>query len=821
MISSITVILLQLSIPLALTQTPSSHSQILENYTNEQNAYATRVHKFSPTQSSRAMLTTGELQPSSLRHMHRTTTVTPHQQQFQPKSLKFTLTAGKYWKFNIKTNSLFSSHIEKELRLHKNVSVGNYIIDDDGWFQYNHAQQQLFAWPSFSVKSGTYYFVLLPSGLDYEADGENVVNIGDVAANIIVELIRPYFSGVVNTKLELDHLIDYEFSLDYLHRHSSYPLLLTQIVSVFDLLSKSSTSTSSGNVDQNSSLPPHSTMSTTVRSLTTASMPSSLSQTMGATPQQNKQARLASKFNEFLLIDSSGTHDGEFFSLTWTTHPSPTSNAISPINECRLSIINDTISRLSSRSILYPVFDDKFVISYALEGPLVDSRAIIPTERGNYALKLSLHNACKNKRVIDELGVTSIKGFPMSVDDKDSTASTDNASLQSSSTESINTGLELETAPSELADKQRTNEEQEHIVEPIQAITDSPPLTTTGAHIRTSLTLGSSPYPLEPNGPNLKSLDDSTQIRRTVPTTTTVAGPISASPTAQLENGWSQPPESQPTPDPISRSQTSVRRELGTSALHPNTSEQDQQQKQSKLQPQEKSFSDLLDLSSDIMMSSNTSLSSTMTEVQNSNSSGEPITTSTVPSITNATNPTSTIGKSNQESSLNDDLIGILNEITELMVSIAVPLAVVLGIVLIVSILIAICNLCIKKRKSKQFEVGDRFKFRYGSERKGFLKKSSKPVILEADQKSLSMGGTPRHQPLIKGNGKTKNDTGDKKKKASYTTPTDSSGSNFFAMSLLSGPSGGGFGQMGGDGGFSGGESCGMGGDGGFSGGCG
>jgi hypothetical protein len=115
-----------------------------------------------------------------------------------------------------------------------------------------------------------------------------------------------------------------------------------------------------------------------------------------------------------------------------------------------------------------------------------------------------------------------------------------------------------------------------------------------------------------------------------------------------------------------------------------------------------------------------------------------------------SSNSVSAINNTSRESSLNDDLIGILNDITDMMVSIAVPLAVVLGIVLILSILIAICNLCIKRRKSKQFEVSDRFKFRYGSERKGFLKKSSKPVILEADQKSISMGGTPRHQPLLK-----------------------------------------------------------------------
>jgi len=114
--------------------------------------------------------------------------------------------------------------------------------------------------------------------------------------------------------------------------------------------------------------------------------------------------------------------------------------------------------------------------------------------------------------------------------------------------------------------------------------------------------------------------------------------------------------------------------------------------------------------------------------------------------ITNTIETTISPTASPQESSLNEDLIGILNDVTEYLVSVAVPVAIVVGSVLVVSILIAICNLCMKRKKSKQFEVGDRFKFRYGSERRHFLKNGSKPVILEADQKSLSIGGTPQHR---------------------------------------------------------------------------
>lgn len=80
------------------------------------------------------------------------------------------------------------------------------------------------------------------------------------------------------------------------------------------------------------------------------------------------------------------------------------------------------------------------------------------------------------------------------------------------------------------------------------------------------------------------------------------------------------------------------------------------------------------------------------------------------------------------------------------LVSVAVPVSIIVGIILLISILIALCNLCIKKRKSRQFEVGNRFNFRYGSERKAFLNNSTKPVISDVDQGSISTIGTPKRQ---------------------------------------------------------------------------
>lgn len=115
--------------------------------------------------------------------------------------------------------------------------------------------------------------------------------------------------------------------------------------------------------------------------------------------------------------------------------------------------------------------------------------------------------------------------------------------------------------------------------------------------------------------------------------------------------------------------------------------------------------------------------------------------------ITTTTSPTTI-----HEPTLNDEFIDILKDIMEYLASIAVPLVFILGIILVVSIIIAFCSLQHKKRKSRQFKVVDRFNFRYGSERRAFLKNRSKPVILEADQKSLSMGSvTPLHVPKIKG----------------------------------------------------------------------
>lgn len=757
----------------ALAQTLATNSQSLHGpRTTEQNVYSSRVVTSTPATTVVSVMkgSTGASVGSTRQTQKPFMTTTTYQQQ-QPRSLKFTLIAGKHWKFNLKTSSLQTSHMDKELRLHKNVSAGNYIIDDDGWFQYNQLQQQLFAWPSLNTKPATYYFVLLPSGLDYEADGENTINIGDVVANIVVELIRPPVESKSSARLDLDQLIDFRLSLDYLHRHSSYPLLLTQIISAFELLSKATSNNPVTGSEQDLNFTPQSITSTTARLLVTTSAPPTTN-SIAAVLQQNRLSRSAGKFTEFLLIDSSATQDGEFFSLTWTTLPSLINNTIVPISECRLSLINETISRLSSRSIVYPVVDDKFVISYALDGPLVNSQAIIPTERGNYALKLSLHNPCKSSRLLDELGVTSVNGFPVTIDDKDN-------KIPVGTTASRNTIAPRLESSSILINKDGSSLDEVNASRPMKVT-----IPNSESELDRTPEQLSSPAPILPSIGQV-SLERKIPAELLLPENSSTDTPSSTTiqPMIGLETAWPAP-ESQPTPDPLLQIQTSIRRALGTTALPTTTSEQDQRQlrHQPKLQPQTKTLTNFLDPPTNFITNETMSLVNATTDIAipSTSLSDDPVTTS-IASVTNGTkaNPVPIISKSGQESSLNDDLIGILNEITELMVSIAVPLAVVLGIVLIVSILIAICNLCIKRRKSKQFEVGDRFKFRYGSERKGFLKKRSKPVILEADQKSLSMGGTPRHQPLLHGDGKSK------RKDGSSRTSTSTDGRDFFAMSTI------------------------------------
>lgn len=641
---------------------------------------------------------------------HNSLTHTLPSQIQQQRSLKFTLIAGKYWKFHIKTNSLQIGHTEKELRLHRNLSSNNFIIDDDGWFQYNHQQQQLFAWPSYNTKPATYYFVLLPSGLDYEADGENVIKAGDIVANIVVELIEPY----TTSKVDLDRLVDHKFSLEYLHRHSSYPLLLTQIVSIFDILSRSTLSSNGPASYLNATQSPITGATTTTAASTNTAV--------STASQQNKQARSSTRLSEFLLIDAYSSQDGEFFSITWTTHPSLVNNSpLLPINNCRLSTINETISKLSSRSILYPNVDDKFVISYSLEGPLANSQAIIPTERGNYALKLTLNNICRRKKIVEELGIISAPGIfiglAADVDDKE------------------NIILDQKENPPAT---------------PISLIPRTNSLVSNREESRISTREPSVPTLTQESNPSfVSSTTSDKQTKSTQDTATRHPFVSQASNTQQITTPLAGFSLHEQTPAiEFQHSMTTARRahEIFTSQTF--SSEVPASQFHSKSPPQAKSFVNFLETTESRLvpttMAGPTDKSNLPSTFMIDNTTRSPTTVASV----NETASISSSIKNGQESSLNDDLIGILNDTMDLLTDIAVPLSVILGIILIASILIAICSLCIKKRRSKQFEVGDRFKFRYGSERKGFLKNSSRPVILEADQKSLSMGGTPVRKPV-------------------------------------------------------------------------
>lgn len=705
-----------------------------------------------------------------------TSTIAP--QSPQQRSLKFTLIAGKYWKFKIGTNSLQTKHREKELRLHRNVSTNNFIIDDDGWFQYNHQQQQLFAWPSYNLKPATYYFVLLPSSLDYEAGGENLISNDDVVANIVVELIEPY----TTTKLDLDQLVDHKFSLEYLHRHSSYPLLLAQIVSVFDTLARSASSNSAADATTTEA-------TTTTTATTTSSVLAAL--------QQNKQARLSSRLSEFLLIDARASPDGEYFSITWTTHPSLANNSpLLPINDCRLGAINETLSKLSSRSILYPNGDDQFVISYSLEGPLVNSQAIIPTELGNYAIKLALNNPCRRKKILDELGHISPPGaFIGLATGIDETENNIVQHKEGSKLQQILTTTAVRSAAT--AQPSSLGSESERSI-----IRDAPASITSqgGLDISASEKAGNT----SDSGQEPASSRATTQTHSVAPVSPVTQSQLERAPTPKTTPLVGSPSEELQTAA-IENQNTipTARRALETSTTQVSSSEEVRSPTpappllQSNPPPQAKSFVDFLEPSENpirsTMMAGVTDISTSLLPSQSNDiQSNVTAYSTTETSSLNATSPaTITSSKSGQESSINDDLIGILNETTEFLLSIAVPLSIVLGVILIASILFALCNLCMKRRKSKQFEVGDRFKFRYGSERKGFLKNSSKPVILEADQKSLSMGGTPLHNPRLdpykdepdKMPGSSKVKTNKKNKNESRPTQ---SGSGFFAMTVFS-----------------------------------
>lgn len=647
--------------------------------------------------------------------------------QQQTKSLKFTLVAGKFWRFDIKANS-FSTYKEGELRLHKNVSANNFTIDDDGWFQYNHQQQQLFAWPSLTTKPGIYNYVLLPSKIDLEEESENTINV-EVVASIIVELIRPLYP--VN-KSDIDQLIDHKFLLNDLRRHSSYPLLLQQIVSVFEFVAakpqNSTTNTASGLF---------------------ASGTGSISN-----HQKNK-------LSEYLLISSDYSADGELFSLVWSTHPSLINNTVTQISKCRLTAIRDTVAKLSISSNGQLKDDDKSVVYYSIAAPFLNSQAIVPNLRGNTVLKLVLNGPCKNETVIEELGIL---GFNKSNDNVDWGADDKENSVVS---EQAASKKRLATVPPSLPDPEAIDSNTA-----AQTSTTSAPLIPISTTSVSTLQVSSLPGTDAPNS--------SVSTRIVNPKTTTA--PISDLAVTELGtedsakitetacrdidckdllvNNQSEnvTPNSSSATEPtkisfVKEVGTSTERTTDEAVVVTKLSKTEGPlvvQQQPKIQPKAKSLVEFLDSSdkpNQTMATSTPENTSNMTRVLDSTNSSQSV-------IMVPTSDPNVV----TESTLNEDLMGILDDVMNYLISVAVPVSIVIGAILLISILIAIWSLCVKRRQSKEFQVRNRFDFRYGSERRVFLKNSSKPVILDADQKSLSMGGTPQHKPAKKP-AKKKSDT--------------------------------------------------------------
>lgn len=663
----------------------------------------------------------------------------------QTKSLKFTLIAGKSWKFIIKGNSL-SSHNKAELRLHKNVSTNNYIIDDEGWFQYNPQQQQLFAWPSLETKSGTYYFVLLPSGIDFEADSENIVNL-EVAASIVVELIKPLYQGTKTG--DVHQLVDYEFSLEQLHRHPTYPLLLNQIFSVFETLAKSNATTT-----------------TTTTQIVTSS--TNLLTTISPSNQQ-VASRSSNKLSEYLLLAYNYSPDGELFSVHWSTHPALVNNTLTPIGDCRVNTIIDTISKLSSRSAGYHSDEEKFTILYGLEAPsstiLSNSHAIVPTERSN-ALKLTLNGPCQKAKIVGELGIQQQVGKVVaSVGGGGAVLSADVSNVEN------NNSADDRPATSTVTTKSLTNSFTTTPNGP-----DSEALVTNTANQTTlveSSTLNSTSQ--------IVKLDETTPSQHV----------ISNQPRSISERNSTQQSPGLSTETSVSSPALSAE----TESLVTKTTTKAPLQQQPKLQPQAKSLEDFLEMSDNQPSSTPTNTVPELSSTPPSNfSSPSP---SPSPSVDNVETTTLSASVStvstrpvtpvSAESTLNEDFMGILDEVMNYLVSVAVPASIIVGSILLISIIFALCHLYRKRKKSKEFQVRNRFDFRYSSERKGFLKNSSRPVILEADQKSLSTGGTPQHKAATK----------DKKKKVEknyYPMTTrntaDNSSSAVFACTAIDGGGG-------------------------------
>lgn len=855
---------------------------------------------------------------------------TPEQQYKQiplakPKSYKFTLTAGKYWRFKIKADTLLttSSHRNRELRLYENTSNTNSIINDDSWFNYNTQQQQLFAWPSLQTKSATYYFVLKLNGSDVESGNENGVNNLAIAASIVVEIIRPL--NLDSRVKDVDQLLDYKFSLENIYRQSSYPQLLNQIVTLFEYLTTSRYSYDSSNETQ----------ATTV-------IPALIQQVVKNISQSSKPSY---KLNEFLLIESILSAGGEYFSIAWTYEPSLINNTITPhTNECRLSSLLDSLSKLSQPALASPVpLGQAHTTSSALhrEGnrlypnPTIYypvrvssqySHAIIHSLNDQAGvepvLKLTLNNQCQRSKVFDEIVGLHVHAANESISEitlnsnghdiviaspsdaipvKSNYTDTGNLTSAQHPQQHLYPAPDTVSAPkNSLASTYARTNSSANEVTPSTEISLSQNVTKTQTNPRFALEVAPS-----------TSLTSTSSTRRTSPASVTPTEvpylEVSLTSTTQSQSTHPSTPVSTPSLQQSTLATEDAKKSLLTPAQDsaPHESQQQQQQKQPHQQPrgeetntavpftigEQSSFvptiftttissikqSDNVNTSSDVpsdnsdllaqtstIQADRRSLSSSITKSPpqakslanyfelaefNTNSnhsvpimssdhtpttaipSTPPSLSSTTATITtavtqvpNLSDSTTIIGTSipfvfkntdnvplltdtnstsasivANESSLNEDLIGILNDIMEYVVSVAVPIAVIVGAILLLSITIALCSLRAKRRKSQQFGSGDRFKNRYGSERKAFLKNSSRPVILESDQKSLSLGGTPQHHYIQKTSQMDKKKTEEssskgktylKMTKLSHATKSDNSGSTTTSFWLGSGGAG-------------------------------
>lgn len=95
--------------------------------------------------------------------------------------------------------------------------------------------------------------------------------------------------------------------------------------------------------------------------------------------------------------------------------------------------------------------------------------------------------------------------------------------------------------------------------------------------------------------------------------------------------------------------------------------------------------------------------------------------------------------------------IKLIEETKDYLGPVAVTALIIVCILLFLCVGITYIVTCIKRKNSQKFRVRNRFDFRYESERRAFLKKGSKPVILESDQRNISIGGTPQHHAKAMG----------------------------------------------------------------------